>query len=178
MKSSNIVWKNLKEWFKVIFVALIIAFLLQNFLLSSTIVDGSSMFLTLETGDRLFVNRFFLSKKKPKRGNIVEIKAPDGTNRDFIKRVIAVSGDVVEIKDGKVYVNGHELEESYIKGNFTMFSGKSRWKVGENQIFVLGDNRTPGGSLDSRSFGTIEIDKVVGIAFFRFYPFNKFGILR
>ena len=126
MKSSNIVWKNLKEWFKVIFVALIIAFLLQNFLLSSTIVDGSSMFLTLETGDRLFVNRFFLSKKKPKRGNIVEIKAPDGTNRDFIKRVIAVSGDVVEIKDGKVYVNGHELEESYIKGNFTMFSGKSR----------------------------------------------------
>ena len=100
--------------------------------------------------------------------------------RSYIKRVIALPGEHVEIKDGGVYINGEKLQEDYLQdglvtdmqqgtrnGNFTGF------KVPENCVFCLGDNRT--GSIDCRSFGCIPLEKIEGTVAFRFWPFSKFG---
>lgn len=163
------------EWVIVIVVALLLSFLLKTFILSSTLVIGSSMSDTLQTNDRLFVNRIGLMVNNVDRGDIIEFHSPV-EDKDYIKRVIGLPGDVIEIKENKVFLNGEELEEKYTNVDTTYpISDQTNWVVGENEVFVLGDNRQPNASRDSRDFGTISKDSIVGIAFLRYYPFNKFG---
>lgn len=166
-----------KEWISVIATALIIAFVIHTFILSSTIIDGSSMNPTLEDRDRLLVNKISAHLDRYRHGDIVEFHAPD-RDGDYIKRIIGLPGDTVEILDNEVYVNGQKLHENYTTTQVTLLTTeRNRWVVEEGQVFVLGDNRTPGGSHDSRSFGTIDMDSIVGIAFFRFMPLSRFGRL-
>ena len=96
---------------------------------------------------------------------------------DYIKRVVGISGDTVEIEDGEVYLNGEVLEEDYLEGNpYTYIYNDSIWVVQEGDVFVLGDNREEGASKDSRYFGTISLDAVKGITDFRYYPIDdRFG---
>ena len=94
----------------------------------------------------------------------------------YIKRVIALPGEHVEIKEGKVYINGEELQEDYLQSGIVtdlMGAGFDDFVVPENCVFALGDNRT--GSTDCRSFGCIPLDKIEGKVLFRFWPFSKFG---
>ena len=168
---------SLLEWVVVIAVAFVLSMVIKSFILSSTLVVGSSMNDTLKTRDRLFVNRISFMVDDVDYGDIVEFKSPV-EDKDYIKRVIGLPGDTVEIKDDKVLLNGKELKESYTNSDRTLaITDQTKWEVEEGKVFVLGDNRLPNGSKDSRDFGTIDKDSIVGIAFFRFYPFNQIGTL-
>ena len=97
------------EWIKSIFIAIILALFIKTFIFNSTLVSGSSMYPTLFEDDRLFSVRVPLYLREPKRSEVIVFKAPDHMRKDYIKRVIAIEGDIVEIKNGKVYLNGSIL---------------------------------------------------------------------
>lgn len=165
------------EWIKSIVTALVIAVLIKAFVFNTTYVLGNSMYPTLHEKDRLFALKASLYFKGPERGDVIVLKAPDSTNKDYIKRVIGIEGDKVEIIDGKVYVNDIVLKEDYIDENsFTHIYNDSKWIVPPDNVFVLGDNRTEGASKDSRYFGCINVKTIKGITGFRYFPFdNRFG---
>ena len=167
------------EWLKSILIAFLIAFFIKTFIFNSTYVIGHSMAPTLYPKDRLFAQKIGLYLNKTSRGDIVVLKAPDEEGKDYIKRVIGLEGDLVEIKDGQVYVNGNLLVENYIEeGSYTHTYGIDQWLVPEGEVFVLGDNRAEGASKDSRVFGTVSLKNLKGITGFRYYPFNnRFGKL-
>lgn len=137
---------------------------------------------TLHENDYLFVNRqAYLTADHPDYGDIIvfqsHIQRDDGKGEKLlIKRVIGVENDVIDIHDGVVYRNGKALEEPYTKERYTE-GYISNYKVSENEVFVMGDNRRV--SLDSRSseVGTVSEDSIVGKAFIRLYPFNKIKLL-
>lgn len=160
---------------KIVVSAIVIAFLITQFVMNATVVEGSSMMDTLHNHDRLFVWKLGVGTKSLKRGDIVVFRAPDDPGKDYIKRVVGLPGEFVQIKDGRVYINGDRLEEPYINVEYTHVGKTHEWYVGEDQIFVLGDNRKEGASRDSRVFGPISGDRLVGMAVFRFYPFDAFG---
>ncbi len=167
------------EWIKSILLAVILALIIKTFLFSSTYVMGYSMYPTLHEKDRLFTSKIEYYIGEPKRGDIIVLKAPDEPDKDYIKRVIGVSNDIVELKDGKVWVNGVVLDEEYVReGFYTYPYHKTKWKVPKDHIFVLGDNRVKDASKDSRYLGCVHLSAVKGKAFFRYYPFNdRFGSL-
>lgn len=171
--------KEIIEWIKSIAIAVVIAAVIKTFIFNVTYVQGMSMYPTLHEGDRLFSSKISLYFGGPKRNDIVVFDAPDVPDRDYIKRVIGVAGDIVEIKDGKVYVNNAMLPEEYLPDNaYTHVYMDSIWEVPENHLFVLGDNREDGASKDSRYFGCIYVESVSGITNFRYFPFNEnFGKL-
>ena len=106
--------------------------------------------------------------------NVLEIN-----KTSYIKRVIALPGEHLEIKDGKVYINGEELEENYLQENVTTESMEGSFYdivVPEGTVFVMGDNRS--GSSDSRMFGCIPYEKIEGKVCFRFWPLNRFGVIK
>lgn len=162
------------EWIQSILIAIIIALFTKTFLFNTTYVLGNSMHPTLHERDRLFASKISLYISGPDRGDIVLINAPDAADKKYIKRVIGVAGDEVEIYDGKVYLNGEELIEDYIEeDSYTHIYDDSKWEVGEDEVFVLGDNRGQGASKDSRYFGCVSNKEVIGITKFRYYPFGE-----
>ncbi|RKD34752.1 signal peptidase I [Thermohalobacter berrensis] len=175
--SKDKIKKEIYEWIKSIGLAVIIAILIKTFIFNSTYVLGSSMYPTLHEKDRLFTNKVVYFFNEPQRGDIVVLKAPDDPEKDYIKRVIAIEGDLIAIKNGKVYVNNKLLKEEYIReGSYTY--GNIKLKVPQGHVFVLGDNRERGASKDSRYFGPVPIDLIKGKASFRYFPFdNRFGFL-
>lgn len=143
-----------------------------------TIVKQHSMEPTLHENNYLFVNKLaYVAKSHPDYKDIIVFKSDDGTGEKmYIKRVIGVENDVITITGGKVYRNGEQLKEPYILENFTV--GKiNRYVVPEDEVFVMGDNRSI--SIDSRNsiIGSIKEDDIVGKAFFRLYPFNEMDVL-
>lgn len=182
IKNNKLLMEAL-DWLLHIGIAVIVGLLIINFVAQRTIVIGFSMEPTLENGDQLIIEKLTLRFGKLKNGDIVTIYIPEQleNGKDYIiKRVIGVEGDRIEIKDGKVYVNGNQIEEPYTSTDITL-QGESQYNdilVGKNQIYVLGDNRLPGASKDSRFIGLIDIGRVKGRAVFRFYPFNKIGAIK
>lgn len=169
---------ELMGWIKSIALAIVVALFIKTFLFSSTYVKGDSMKPTLHEKDRLFSVKVTLLVNDPERGDIVVLEAPDDPKKDYIKRVIGVGGDLVEIVEGRVIVNQNVLEEDYIGGNvYTDVYNQDTWEVPEGEVFVLGDNRARNASKDSRSFGTIDVDDIKGITSFRYFPFSdgRFG---
>ncbi|MBM0046436.1 signal peptidase I [Anaerococcus sp. mt242] len=164
------------EWIKSIVIALAIAGLIKWLFLDATRVDGKSMLNTLHHDDMLFVNKIGKHFHDYERGDIVILKAPDAYNKLYVKRVVGVPGDTVTLKDEKVYLNGEELNEPYTSVDYTLQTSDTyEWYLLDNQYFVMGDNRAEGASNDSRNYGPVEKDEIVGHAFFRFYPFSDMG---
>lgn len=169
--SWNFQWKDLS---RILGAGLLIAFLITNFVLSSTRVEGNSMASTLVDGDRLFIAKRGAKPSKLERGDIIVFHAPD-ENKDYIKRLIAFPHEYVQIDEGLVYINGKRLDEPYTGTAYTHTSDQKEWYVGEGQVFVLGDNRAEGASRDSRAFGPIEASAIKGHAFFRYLPLSRMG---
>jgi signal peptidase I len=169
--------KDIMELIKSIFIAIIVAILIITFVFETVSVDGSSMFPTLSHKDRLIVEKVSYYFRNPKANDIVVIKYPADTREKFIKRVIAVGGDRVKIEDNRLYINGIEKDEPYLKEKF-INGYYNEVTIPENTIFVLGDNRN--NSKDSRfpDVGFVSLKLVVGKAALRIYPFNKIGRIR
>lgn len=164
------------EWIKSIVIALAIAAVIKWLFLDATRVSGNSMLNTLHNDDMLFVNKIGKHFHDYERGDIVILKAPDAYNKLYVKRVVGVPGDTVTLKDEKVYLNGEELNEPYTSVDYTLQTSDTyEWYLLDNQYFVMGDNRAEGASNDSRNYGPVQKEEIVGHAFYRFYPFNDIG---
>jgi signal peptidase I len=142
-------------------------------------VEGLSMFATLDNDDYLIANKIDYRFHPPERGDIVILRPPTNNSTDFIKRIIALPGERLLIRDGVVYINGHRLEEPYLPDAWTQQTNAGKWSQGNgavippNQYFVMGDNRNR--SQDSRFFGPIDRDRIDGKAWFRIWPLDHFG---
>ena len=155
-----------------ILVGAIIFILLQT-TVQSFIVIGSSMKPNFEPGQRLLVNKVVYRFGEPQQGEVIVFRPPPNENTDYIKRIIAVPGDTVEIKGSVVYVNNTALDEPYIKAptNDTLHPAK----IPENEYFVLGDNRN--NSNDSRDWGTVPRQNIVGKAWLSIWPPDQWGLV-
>jgi len=173
--------KEILDWALHVVIAVVIGLLIVNFVGQITIVNKTSMLPTLKDKDVLIIEKISPRLKKIKAGDIVTIKDINvgGVEETIIKRVIAVENDLVEIRDGKVYVNGEEIEEDYINSDYTYPTDPrySKIKIPEGCVYVLGDNRLPNESLDSRTFGPVKVSKISGRAFIRIFPFKRFGFI-
>ena len=149
-------------------------------------IEGGSMEMTLLPDQYVLIDKLTPRWAPYERGDIVVLdppaQAPGGGGTPFIKRVIGVAGDHVELRDGIVYVNGAALEETYIyavdgvrQTTKPILGEPSEWTVPAGEVFVMGDHR--GASSDSRSFGPVETAHVLGRAWLRYWPVDMFGVL-
>lgn len=169
--------RNALEWAVVLVGAVLVALVLRASLFQAFYIPSESMETTLLIDDRVLVNKISYRLHDINRGDIVVFARPDdqaGEIRDLIKRVVALPGESVEARDNSLFINGQRLEEPYLDENVvTVDFGPE--VVPEGQVFVMGDNRTE--SYDSRVFGAIDQDRVVGRAFVLFWPLNRLGSL-
>lgn len=184
---------ELTEWIKALAIAGILVFVIRWFLLSPFIVDGQSMEPNFWNRERIIVNKILYEIREPKRGEVIVFHVPE-QGRDFIKRVIGVPGDTVKVEGDNVYINGQQVDETYLKEayekahaagalynendgdrsnfpNITFPDGV----VPEGTVFVMGDNRS--NSEDSRMIGYIPQDRIVGRADLIFWPIKDFSLV-
>lgn len=157
-------------------VTTVLAFIVVNFVGQSFLVQGASMLPSLHDGERLLVDKITYRFRPPARGEIVVFRYPADPQRKFIKRVIGIPGDVVEVREWIVYLNGRPLHEDYIYG--PTYSDFGPVTVPEDTLFVLGDNRNQ--SEDSRyaDVGFVPRSHLVGRAVFSFWPPAHIGPVR
>lgn len=149
---------------------------LVNLASARFIVEGDSMQPNFATGQFLIVSRLNYLLGDPERGDIVVFHYPQRPESDYIKRVIGLPGEVVRIKSGEIFVNDVKLEEPYIREPCNTISCMDReWTVGQNQYFVLGDNRNE--SQDSRAFGPVDAQYIVGEAVIRYWPPEDWAVV-
>lgn len=135
-------------------------------------VDGASMEPTLVSGEYVIVSKLSYRLGSPQRGDIIVFHFPRDPKEEYIKRIIGLPGDEVEIRHGSVFINGQLLDESYLKVS-TNYNGT--WTVPTDQLFVLGDNRN--NSSDSHDWGTVPMDYVVGKAILVYWPPPSWGLV-
>lgn len=199
--ASKTAGRAVREIVETLLLALVI-FVAVRALVLNFRVDGNSMVPNLHNEEMLLVNRnvylhFDLNRwlnyipgverdgeriiypfHPPERGDIVVFDPPVSSEKPYIKRVIGIEGDEIEIRqDGYVYVNGEKLEEPYIQGPITECQQRTcdAVNVEEGEVYVLGDNRR--NSSDSRIFGTVPIDNIIGKAWLTYWPFDEFGFV-
>jgi signal peptidase I len=188
-------WRDVME----IVALIVIIYTLVNLSTARAIVEGPSMQPNFYTGQLVIINRFAYYFNPPQRGDVVVLNNPteackdvvktrglielpflsqntsNGQCEDLIKRVVGLPGETIEIKNGRVYANGTELEEPYIT-TFCTVGCDGTWTLTEDQYFVLGDNRR--NSYDSHSFGPIDRRLIVGQAWIRYWPLPDVGIIQ
>ncbi len=184
------------EYVQSIALAILLAVVIMTFVGRSFVVEGASMEPTLHNRERIIVEKVSYRFRAPARGDIIVLRNPwrpdaegwaraveamrelvdfSGSMRPYIKRIIGVAGDTIEISDGRVYLNGKELHEPYVAAS--PWSDYGPGTVPEGHVFVMGDNRN--NSDDSRgSVGFLRIDRIVGRAVLRYYPLNKTGVMK
>jgi len=156
---------------------LIIAFLLAQLIMVSVAqafqVEQYSMEPTLLPHDRVLVDKFLYRLRQPHRGDVVVLKYPLNPQRNYIKRIVALPGDKLEVKDGKVHINGTPSQEPYVNG--TPQGDFGPITVPADSVFVMGDNRN--NSEDSRSFGALKEEQIVGQAILIYWPPQRIRLL-
>ncbi len=163
------------NWTRDLLIALGLAAVIIVFLYQPVKVEGTSMSPLLTDQERIFINKFVYRFEPIHRGDVVVFWYPMDRSKSFIKRVIALSGDTVEIQQGRVLVNGKELDEPYVPATFTDRSSLGPTRVPEGSFFVLGDHRN--SSNDSRVFGAVPGQFIYGKAVFVYWPVERFGAL-
>jgi signal peptidase I len=170
--------RNALEWIGIVVGALLLALIVKTFLVQAFYIPSGSMQTTLMEGDRVLVNKLSYRLHDIHRGDIVVFERPadltEGTIKDLIKRVVGLPGETIEAKDGEVLVDGEPLDEGYLDDGVRT-ENLARTVVPRGHLFVMGDNR--GNSTDSRVFGPIDDDLVVGRAFIRVWPIPNLHLL-
>ena len=171
-----------REAIETIVWAFVLAMIIRTFIVQAFWIPSGSMIPTLEINDRVLVAKFWNLFFPPSRGSLYVFRYPVDPDRDFVKRIIAIPGDTVDIKNGVVYINGAPTKEPYVKNHdrynlrpSSVFP-KVPFTVPEGNYFMLGDNR--GNSQDSRFWGFADISDMRGPVFFRYWPLNRIGFPR
>jgi signal peptidase I len=169
---ASIGWK----WLREITISLGVSVFFIVFLYQPVRVEGTSMMPGLADQERIFINKFAYRMEAIERGDVVVFRYPGDASKNYIKRIVGVPGDRVEIFRGEVYVNGRRLEEPYLPPQFRDERSMSEVTVPEGGYFVLGDHRNL--SSDSRDFGMVERGAIFGKAVFAYWPTGMMGRLR
>ena len=169
--------RELFQWVAAIVAAVLIALAIDNFVIVNAQIPSGSMENTIMTGDRVIGNRFAYSFSDPQRFDIIIFRYPDDESQLFIKRIIGLPGETVEIRDGKIYLNGSDEPLEDVQTKETMVGSLGPYTVPENSYFVMGDNRND--SKDSRYWTNTFVtrDEILGKAIFRYWPISEFKIL-
>jgi len=183
----------IREWIESILIALVLALLIRTFIVQAFKIPTGSMRPTLMEGDRILVNKFIYGAKipftnfrvpalrQPKRSDVIVFIYPQDTKRDFIKRLVALGGETVEIINGNIYIDGEIVDDPQIKRIYYYNRGQyakegERFTVPRNSSFVLGDNSA--SSRDSRYWGIVDKKYLVGKAFLIYWPLNRIRVIK
>jgi signal peptidase I len=174
------VFKTIYEMIEAFVVSASVFVVIYLFLMQPHQVKGSSMFPTFETGEYLLTDKVTLKRRDPVKGDVIVFKSPMDEHFDFIKRVIGTPGDTVMIKEGSVYVNGVLLNEPYLPSDYRTSAGRflregMEFGIPESSVIAFGDNRNH--SSDSRDWGVVPYENIVGRAFFRYWPSGVVGVI-
>ena len=175
---SSSIKRELFEWAKMVVWVVVMFYGLRTFVVEGFEIRGHSMENTLENHERVLVAKFIYMFRPIRRGDVIVFRYPIDPTRRFVKRVIGLPGDEIRIKDGIVHVNGQPVDEPYVFENgqsFRFRENRTGEQVPKGHYYVLGDHRNV--SSDSRSWGTIPRDDVIGKAVFRFWPLSEVGVL-
>jgi len=167
---------NIKSWLRDILVAFVTAIFIVIFVIQPVKVEGTSMQPVLMDQERIFVNRFIYQFADISHGDVVVFRYPRDVNKSFIKRVLAVPGDEIEIRAGMIYLNGRRIDEPYVTPEFLDKRSYPRTIVPPGRYFVLGDHRN--SSNDSRNWGFVEKRLIYGKAFFCYWPIDHVGLVK
>ena len=176
--------REIFSWIFTIAIAVVAAMVIKNYVIINANIPSGSMENTILPGDDIFGFRLAYTFSDPKRGDIVIFNAPDDPSEKYIKRVIGLPGETVTIEDAQVYIDGEPLEEDYLKSAtvegevWTTNAGPYEFQVPENSYLLLGDNRN--GSSDARVWEHTYVSKdaIIGKAILRYYPFDRFGLVK
>lgn len=171
-KNSN---SSLIEIVESVAIAVILAFVIRIFLFQPFYIPSGSMEPTLMIGDRILVNKFIYHFQEPKRGDVIVFKYPLEPERDYIKRVIGLPGETLEIRDSQLYINGEPVPEDYLPENLR-FMDFGPVTIPENAYFMMGDNRN--NSQDSRFWGTLPREYIQGKAVVIYWPLTRIGLIK
>lgn len=197
-KKETTLAAEILSWVEVIVVAVVLALLIDGFIIINATVPSGSMEKTIMTGDRVLGTRFAYWFSAPKRGDIVVFRYPvdeaKGKKTKFIKRIIGLPGETVTISDGVVYIDGEPLEENYINGTWVTENDGYKFSIPEDHYLMLGDNRNnssdarywpeiavregvASSEAEAESFSYVHRKKILGKAYFRYWPLTKMGSL-
>lgn len=171
-------WSEARLLLRDLVFALLVAVIFVVFVMQPVKVEGTSMLPRLHNGERIFVNKLIYYHLPPiERGDIVVFWYPDDPDKSYIKRVIGLPGELIEIRDGVIYINGQELKEPYIEPqrNVTRLN-HAPTVIKPHYYFVAGDNRDQ--SYDSRAWGLVPEKYIYGKALFRYWPFSEASVIR
>ncbi len=156
-------------------IAVVLALVIRIFLFEPFYIPSGSMEPTLQIEDKIIVNKVVYRFKEPQRGDILVFKYPLDPSRDYVKRVIGLPGETLEIKDSAVYINGSSLTESYLPSDLKLMDF-GPVSIADGSYFMMGDNRN--NSQDSRVWGVLPENYIVGKAFFIFWPGSRISVLK
>jgi signal peptidase I len=163
-------------WLRDILISVAASFLIIMFLYQPVRVEGTSMQPELRDQDRLFINKFAYHFESISRGDVVVFHYPRDPEKSYIKRIIALPGDRLDIEDGRVYVNGKRVQEPYVPRDYRDSRSVPEIVVPADEYFVMGDHRSI--SSDSRDFGPVDRDLIYGKAAFVYWPADNMGVIR
>jgi signal peptidase I len=165
---------TLIEMMLIVGAAFAIAMLVQTFVVEFTGVKQTSMMMTIVPGDRIIVNRLTYRFRDPKVGDVVVARDPTNDRKDIVKRIVAVAGDSVALTDGYLYVNGVVVDEPYVLERDTV-RGQEELQIPEGYVYLMGDNRPASG--DSREYGPVAVDRIVGRVVCIMWPIGRWRTL-
>ncbi len=176
------VYNEIIDWVKAIIIAGLIAFLLHTFVFSLVLVDGASMNPTLSDSERLILNKTSYVVKEPERADIVVFHVYN--SEDYIKRVIGLPGETIEMRADQLFINGEPVDEPYLAAAKSTYNEVGIYltedfgpiKINDDHLFVMGDNRR--NSSDSRAIGSIDKKELIGKVSIRIWPLTSIGSVK
>ena len=172
--------KEILSWLQIIVAAVVIAFVLNNFVIANSRIPTGSMENTIMSHSRVIGSRLSYIKDDPERGDIVIFRYPDNEKLYYVKRVIGLPGETVQVIDGYAYIDGQQLTSDIYGAEIMDSPGIAAEPItlGEDEYFLLGDNRNHSSDSRDPSVGILHREDLIGKAWVRIYPFDKMGVIR
>jgi signal peptidase I len=162
------------EVLEMLAIVLVSIYIVYGFVAQPFLVQGASMEPNFSDGDYLLIDEITYRFREPDRGEVIVFRNPNNQSEFYIKRIVGLPGDQIAVSEGNLYINGAISEEEYLPDDIEV-GGEQVVDLNNDQFYVMGDNRPK--SYDSRSWGALDEDLVVGLVRFRFWPLSVFGVL-